>query len=76
MRERRSVEVGDVALRQILERGAGVVVSDKSFDQVPLGGGHMLVYLGQHGIDQFPDVGRVTEHGVLLPGWSRLQTPW
>ena len=74
--KRRSVEVGDVAFRQILEGGARVVLTDELLDHAPLGGGHMLAYLGQHCIDQFPEFGRVTEHGVLLPGWSRPQPPW
>ena len=74
--ECRSVEVGDVAVRQILEGGARVVLSDELLDPVPLGGGHMLAHLGQHCIDQFPEFGRVTEHGALLPGRSRLQPPW
>ncbi len=70
MGERRAVEVGGVVVHEILGRSARVVLSDELLDGVPLVCGHVLAHLAEHRIHHFRDLGRLAEHGGLLPGWA------
>ena len=76
MGERRSVQVCDLALHQVLVGGAGEILADELLDDAALGRAHVLAHLGEHGIDQLLELAGLTGHGVLLPGHGRLQTPW